>query len=323
MTFAEILASLYRKFDYASSPSATVVTRMKAEVNEAYRELMSLPGLEFVRQDVQPITALANVARTGLPPNVARVLNITDRTNFCKLQQVPLRELRITDPSQSFAGSFPTRYAVIGNQAVQRQPDTSGLWVASSAAADTTQHAFLESVTTGGYPNAPLPTGTTLTGTTRAAVGALTSHIEVTKFYIDAAATGSVSLYDAAVAGNELARIPIGLTNSRYSAIEWWPIQSADTTEYLDYERQIYDLVNNTDEPLLPVDFHWLVDVGARVREYEVLDDNRLSSARSEYESGKLALKAYVLNNGDRIASLRYERPTRLSSLGSMFPAGT
>ncbi len=60
MTFAEILASLYRKFNYASSPSASIVTRMKAETNEAYRELMSLPGLEFVRQDVQPITALGS-----------------------------------------------------------------------------------------------------------------------------------------------------------------------------------------------------------------------------------------------------------------------
>ncbi len=130
----------------------------------------------------------------------------------------------------------------------------------------------------------------------------------MTKFYLDNPCAGAISLYDAAAAGNELAVIPIGQTASRYAAVEWFPIVTADTTEYVDYERQIFDLVNLSDEPLLPPDFHPLVGIGARVREYESIDDSRLANTRVLYEQGKTALKSFVMNTGDRIASLRPAR---------------
>ena len=230
MNLTAYLNDMYRRLNQPTSPPTSVTTRFTAYLNETYRELASLPGMERLRDSVEPITAYANTARTGLPPNVARIHNITDRSNNFTLQQVPLKLLRLTDPAQAFTGSYPYRYSVIGEQAVMVQPTTSGsgLWAASSATADTTQKIYVESVTVGGYPNQPLTTGTAVNGTTRAAIGSLTTHIEVTKFYSDLVGVGSFSLYDAAVAGNELARIPIGQTFSRMLAVEWFPIQTAN-----------------------------------------------------------------------------------------------
>ena len=91
-------------------------------------------------------------------------------------------------------------------------------------------------------------------------VGTLTDHIEVTKFYLSAVAAGFVTLFDAAVAGNELARIEIGKAYSRYVGIQLFPTPSAAVTYYVDYTRVIPDMVNPADEPLLPEDFHELPD---------------------------------------------------------------
>jgi hypothetical protein len=308
---------------YTTTPPAAVTTRLTAFLNETHREVLALPGMAFLREDVMPITAIANLSRTGLPPTVARISAITDRSNNFRLEQVPLSQLRSTDPAQSSTGGYPMRYAVVGNQAVIRQPATTGLWVVSSSASDTTQKAYVESVTTGGYPNNYISAGSSVNGTTRVAIGARTDHIEVTRFYVDLVGVGFLSLYDAAVAGNELARIPIGQTFSRHQAVEWFPIQTADVTEYLDYQRTIFDLVNGTDEPLLPTDLHPILAIGARVKEYELLEDDRGLLARADYEREKAALRSYVLNNPDRIASLRADAGPRGSSLGASYPAGS
>jgi len=322
VNLTSLLSDAYRRLRYTATPPTATTTRLTAFANEAYRECLSLPEIEHLRDDVMPVTAYANVARTGLPYTVGRIKAIVDRTNNHKLWPVPLRDLRTDDPAQAFTGGYPLRYSVIGDQAVLRQPATTGLWVASSSASDTTQKAFVESITTGGYPNKEITAGTAINGVTRVQIGARTDHIEVTKFYVDLVGVGFFSLYDAATAGNELARLPIGQTYSRYLAIEWWPIQTSDCTEYVDYTRTMLDLVLGTDEPILPVDFHDVISLGIRVKEYEYLDDSRISVARSDYAKRQGQMKTWILDNGDKIASLR-KTPTRWSQLGSMYPAGS
>lgn len=322
MNLTGLLAEMLRRLRYpTTSPSPTTI-RLTALINEVIGDLCSLPGMDRLRDDTLVVVANANRSRTGLPPSVARIMGIVDRTNNVKLQQVPLAELRGTDPAQAFTGGYPLRYSVVGNQAVQIQPviTGSGLWAASSASGDTTQNVFVESITLGGYHNAVLTNGTTLTGTSRVAIGARTDHIDVTRFYLSAAAVGFVSLYDAAVSGNELARLPIGQTWSRYLAVEWWPIQTQDVTEYADVQRKIYDLVNGTDEPLIPEDFHQLIIQGALMKEYVMLDDSRVGITRAEYLQGCNDLSSWVMNDGDRIASLR-PFPQRWSRLGGNYPA--
>lgn len=306
MNLAQLEAEVYRRLRYPADPAAPVKTRIRAILNETHRELASLPGLERLRDDTFAITALSTIPRTGLPPSVARINGITDRTNNFKLRQVPLIDLRLRNPSQTDTSSYPELYAVIGNQAVQRQPTAAtGLWVASDSASDTTQLAYVESILTGGYPHDATANGTTLNGVTRVAIGARTDHLQVTRFYLDTAAVGFVSLYDAAAAGNELARLPIGQLWSRYISVEWWPIPTADVTEYADITHRIYDLVRPGDEPLLPPDFHETVVAGALMREYMLTDQSQAVIMRTEFARMKDALSSWVMNDGDRIASLR------------------
>lgn len=320
MNLTSLLAALYRDFNYPSSPPAAITTRLTYGVNRAHKEILTTPELGRLRQSVGPATVVASTARSGLPVDVARIVGITDRSNMITLAEVPLNVLRVTDPGQAFTGGYPWRFAVIGTQATQIQPATTGLWAVSSAAGDTTQHVYVEGILTGGYQQNTISAGTLLTGTARVAIGARTDFIEVTKFYVDAVGAGFISLYDAAVAGNELARLPIGETFSRYLAVEWFPIPTANVTEYVDYERRIFDLVNGTDEPFLPPDFHYVLELGAKVYEYEQLKDPYVTTARSQYEQGKTALKSWVMNDGARIASLR---PTRMgwNRLGSSYPS--
>lgn len=321
MNLASLLADLYRRLRYTSTPPPDITQRLQAFLNETQRELLAMPGIEHLRDEVMAVTAFANQARSGLPPVVARIQGITDRLNNIKLQQVPLSDIRTMNPSQNFIGGYPYYYSVVGERQIQIQPAAAtGLWAVSSSASDTSQKVYVETATTGGYSYRDTKS---LNGTTRVQFGDVatrTDHTQVDKFYVGAASVGYISLYDAAVAGNELARIEPGLTYARYLTVEWCPIQTADVTEYVDYQREIFDLVNAFDEPLLPSDFHWVMVRGALVKEYEFLDDTRVVAAMSFYERGQMKLRSFVLNDGDRIASLR-PVPLGWNRLGPRFPA--
>ncbi len=325
MTFASILADTYRRLRYSTSPPSEIVVRIKSFVNEVHHELLSAPGLLRLRDDVLPITALAATARSGLPPVVARIRGIVDRTNNHRLLQVPLADLRAMDPGQTFASSTPVQFAVVGYRPVQVQPAAAtGLWAVSSEVADVTGPAvFLQSHTTGGFYQDDTEA---LTGTTRIAIGTGTprvDHEEVTRFYLSAACAGNISLWTAASGGTELARIEKGKTSQHYLTVEWFPVQTVDVTLYVDYTRNIPELVNNTDEPLLPPDFHYVMGLGTRLKEYELLDDSRVAAVRSEYAIAKAALKSFVLNDGDALATLRPRGPGAWSQLGSQYPHGS
>jgi hypothetical protein len=223
------------------------------------------------------------------------------------------------DPSQNFVAGYPYAYAPTGYAQVQYQPAAAtGLWASSSSAADTTQTAYIETITTGGYSYRDLKV---LNGVTRVPFGATvrTDHEQVERFYLSAAVAGYVSLWNAAVAGDELARIEPGKTFARYLTVEWQPVQTADTTLYLDFTRTIFDLVNGFDEPLIPDDFHYVVVNGAMMKECLFINDNRYGAAASEYQKGQRDLVSFVMNDGDRITSLR-KMPYGFSRLGAFYP---
>jgi len=324
VTFADILLDCYRRLRLPPAPPAATITRIKSLCNEVHRELLTAPGIARLRDGPVPIpvTITANVVRSGLPPVVSRIRGITDRTNNRTLTELPLADLREMDPGQLFLGGPASAYADVGYMPVQFQPTAAtGLWAVSSSATDTAGPAvFVQTITTGGYVYADTKV---LNGVTRVAIGATvrTDHEQVTRFYLSAACVGYVSLYNAAAAGTELARIEPGQTSQHYLTVEWFPVATVDATVYVDYTRNIPDLVQPFDEPLLPVDFHDLLGLGVRAKEYELLDDNRESDAKGMYERRVAALKSYVLNNGEAIASLRPRSGGRWSRLGSTYPA--
>lgn len=329
MNITQILADSYRRLRYAASPAAAVTTRLLAFANETHRELLTMPGMERLRDDVLAWTITADVARQGLPPIVGRIKGITDRTNNYQLEQVPINELRRDDPQQAFTGGYAMRYAVVGDRQVAIQPTVtgSGLWIASSSNGDAGPVA-VEAARLGGFPFYDTIT-TSLIGTTRVSVksvnttATVTDYIEVDRFYMATTnAVGYVSLYDAATSGNELARIPIGMGFARYLTVELWPVPTSAITLYVDYTRVIPEMTNTlgTDEPLLPTDFHDLITLGIRVKEYEFLDDSRIAVARADYERRKKALQSWMLNDGDRVASLR-KTQSRWNSFGPNYPS--
>ncbi len=318
MNLAGLKADTYRRLRMTTAPPTAIETRITAFLNEVQHEVLGMPGLEKLRDDTIAITTVADQSRLGLPSAVGRIQGIVDRANNQRLIQLPLSELRTIDPSRSFSSGAPQFYSVLGESHVQRQPsNASAIYAVSSVAGDTGQ-VYLEGIRSNGSLAA---LSATMAGTTAVTIGVTeTTLVELTKFYLGTAAVGTVTAVEDTSGGTQLALIGIGQTYGRFLTVEWFPIPTTAAPLFMDYTRQILELINANDEPLVPPDFHYVLSLGARMKEYELLDDTRVMLARSEYERGKSALRSWVLGNPDRIASLRPTYPTR-NQLGPQFPA--
>lgn len=104
-----------------------------------------------------------------------------------------------------------------------------------------------------------------------------------------------------------------------YRTLKFHPVPSANATVNLDGQAYPLQMTNDTDTPLLPVQFHYLLALGARANEYEKVDDSRrFLLARKDLEEGILKLKHYLVT---RAVSERAAPQT--STLGPWFPAGS
>lgn len=319
MTFAQILADVYRRTNLPATPSTADATRIKAFANETHREVLTAPGLDRLRDDTLTFASVSGTKVYAIGQAVARVKDIFDQsTNQWRLRQLDLDDLRTFDPGLTATGSSD-RWVPLGYRQVAQHPATTGVWAASSSASDTTPVVHVEGVRTGGYRT--VDQSATLTGTSRVQLGAFTDYVEIDKFYASAVGVGTISLYDAAVAGNELARISIGFTSARYLTIQLYPTPAAAITYTVDYTREMLDLVQDSDEPFLPVDFHDLIGLGARTKEYEFRADARLSVTQQQYVKRRSDLFQWVANPPDY-------RPVPgrgligRSNLGGFYPAG-
>ena len=325
MNLTSILADVYRRTRYASSPASDVATRITAHVNDWHRRILGMPGMSRLRDDTITFASVASTARYALPPAVAKVKVITERTNDQVLQERSLDWYRRMDPDPH--EGTPEVWVPFSWTQVATQPsDASEIFAKSTSASDTAITAYLQGIRTGGYP---VTRSVTLNGTTAVSLGtAYTDIIEVTQAYISAAAVGTVTFHEDSGSGTELAKIAIGQTDQRYPTILLWPTPSAVVTYYVDYTRQIQDLVNGTDEPLLPTDFHWLLVEGARYSEYEYLDDTRrfeLWDTRRGVPTGTIAQRMRDLRAWHASRELIVPgMPERARSrMGAYFPAGS
>lgn len=319
MNLGALLSECYRRLTYPATPNATDTTRLTGFLNTVHHQLLGMPGLELLRNDTITFASVAGQAYYGLPSAITRVEGVSDRTSMIDLQLSPLQEIRAHDPGLTATG-ISDRYILRGYQQVALQPTAAtGLWVVSSSATDTTQSIKVETVRTGGLS---FSGAVTINGITRAQVGTLTDHIEVTKFYTSAVAAGDLSLWTAAVGGTQLATIPIGLTYVRYLGLQLYPTPASVLTYYVDYVRTIPEMSIPTDEPLLPDDFHWLLVEGALAKEWAKRDDDRGVASKAEYAKGVSALKYFVNCQADDLpVSGRGRMSSGRSSLGAMYPA--
>jgi hypothetical protein len=252
---------------------------------------------------------------------VARIKGMREITNDITLSAMDLGRYRHADPDPASSTGTPTHYVPIGRVAVAVQPaDASEIFVKSSSASDTTQVAYIEGVITGGYLRTA---SVTLTGTTAVTLGStLTSFIEITDFYLSAAAVGTVTLHEDSGAGAELARITIGATRPRYYGFYLWPTPSAVVSYLVDYRRELVDLVNNTDEPPLPTDIHPALVAYAVAREKEKTGDTNGSlQAMARYQKFLKHLKYQTQTLSDEIPVLGRGAMVGRSRLGAWFGA--
>lgn len=322
MTFSEILAGVYADMNLNASPASTVVTRIKRYVNEAQRAILREPGLQRLVDSDTPLTiaSVASTARYVLPESVARIHSVTERTNDRKLEALSLEAYRGQEPDPTATSGTPSHYVPIGRVAVATQPsDASSLFVKSTAAGDTTQTAYVQGLITGGYRRTA---SVTLTGTTAVTLAAaITTFIEVEDFYLSAAAAGTVTLHEDSGAGTELARVTIGQVRPRYYGLYLWPTPAGAVSYLVDYRQEITDLVNDTDEPQIPLDFHPMLMAYARMREYEKTDDSRYTSARDEFALGLSRLRYQTQWTADELPVMGRAGRLGRSRLGGYFPA--
>ena len=322
MTFGTILADLYRRLDFASTPAAEVTTRLKAFVNEAQQELLSEPGMaEWLARNEPMVTfaSVANQAVYAMPSGMSRIDAITDRANQRRLGLQSVDWYRSAYPDPTTNTGTPSDYVPFGFMAVSVQPSAAtGLWAVSTSASDTTPVVYIETMRTSGVPYSG---SVTVTGTTRVQIGTSTDHEQVTKFYVSAAGVGDIKLYTASSGGTLLATIPIGQTFSRYYSFALAPTPAAALTYYVESARPVTDLVNTTDEPLLPMRFHRLLVDGALMREYEKRSDVRMDVAARRVRATMADLR-YFLSCPPDFLPVSGTQTAEQSRLGAYFPNG-
>lgn len=316
MTLSEIQAAIYRKVNLDTSPPTPDVNRILAAINERYRIILSHPNLRTLRHGSLTFASVANQTHYGFPSGVGRILRIRDVTNQRALSVMALDNYRVLEPDPASNPSTPNAWVQVGYGPVHTQPSSTGLWVASASASDTTQTARVQAIRADGT----LDTLTaSLNGTTRVQFGSQTTYMTVTAYTLSAVGVEVISLYDAAVSGNRIANIEIGKTSSRYFQIALWPTPSDVLTYAMDFDHALVDLANANDEPIIPPDFHDLIVHGVLMDEYEHRDDTRYQVARAHYRERLNALRAWVNTSGLDSGRGRTPDWNRLN-LGSYFP---
>lgn len=315
MALHDLRLSLCRKLGYADTPANEVTTRLTMFLNEIHRRLLGLPGMAYLRQSQTTLTTVASTAGYSLPPDVARIIGMRDATNDAVLRGVPWEWYQANETDATSNTGTPEVWAPVGQVAVATQPsNASAVYVKSTSASDTST-CYIEGIRTGGYL---FSDSVTMTGTSSVKVGTPTDIVSITKFYLGSSAVGTVTLHEDSGLGTELARIAIGQSHARYLRIVLWPTPSSVISLTLDYVRQVEDMSENTDEPLVPRDFHWVIEAGAKMLEYEKQDDRRYPAAKAEYEKGIRDLKWFVTQQADGS-----DMSAGRSQLGPWYPAGS
>lgn len=320
MTFGQLKSDLYGRMGFRASPDTDVVTRIGNFINETQREILRKKHFRRLRRRLVTMATVASDPFAALPQAAVRIFGITDRVNDYNLEEKDLLWIRSMDPSLRAVTANPWAYAIydLASPVAKQPADASQIFVKSTSAGDAGT-AFLDSVRTGGYYgiDSKVMTGVTAVGFT------FTDSVALNKFYISAAAVGAVTLNEDSGAGTELARIPIGRTYARYSLVHLYPTPSAVLTYYVDIEVHLEDMVNANDEPIMPEEFHHLLGIGARKKEYEKREKMKLmAEMEKDQRMGESAMITWM-NQKTGLPAPGDGARRRYSQLGPWYPAGS
>jgi hypothetical protein len=319
MTLADIELDVYRRLDYADSPPASVKARIDGFINQRHRQLLASNRLRSLRSATTTLTTTPNVASYGLPYGCARITRVMDQLNQERLGVQTFDWLRDAQPKPSNITGTPTTWCPVGFCPVTQRPFTAtALWISStSAEAGPIDLTYV----TGAGQSVAVVLGSLVANTPVAVAGA-TSVTDLIEFSSRVLAVGTITLADANVAGNIISQIAPGTTTARYYRFAFWPTPSAALQYLIDYEHEIPILVNPLDEPLLPIDFHDLIALWARLDEYEFKSDDRWMVTKSLVEQRQRELRSWVENHDIYDFHAVPTQPSR-SRLGPWFPAGS
>lgn len=317
MTFLEIQQAIYRKVGFLDAPESTVQTRVKQTLNIWHRRLIArFPRL---RDDTISFSTVIGQTVYALPQAIARINGIHETTTPMNLEECSIEWIRRTDP-QLVAIGPPQKYAPQSYRYTAMNPASTGIWAVSSSASDTVPTINIDGSIADGTRTALQSVA--LTGTSRVQIGSMTNFTEIDRCFLSAACVGTVTLYDASTAGNVIATIRIGATTARYLWVLLWPQPGTVITEYVDYTRQISDMVQDTDEPLLPEDFQSiLIDAGA-MEEWLRKNDTRAKDEKQLMDEQLRKLQHWVVNPPGYHPIVAKTR-RGFSRLGGNYPADT
>lgn len=323
MTLGDLESDCYRRFNYAASPATDVTTRFRSFLNETQNEILCEPGMAALRNGSITFASVASTPQYSLPQAVARVKTVYEITNDQQLTAKSIDWYRAAYPDVAAVTGTPAYFVDLGLTSIDTQPAAATEVFVDSTAAGDTGTAYVEGYRTGGYFRSLSVTMTGTTGVSLAA--AITDLVFLTKFYISAAAVGSVTLQTTAAGGTVLATIPIGQTYARYRRIALVPTPAAAVTYTVDFEYDVQNMSIANDEPILPPRFHRMLATGARQKEYTWRDDvtNAEREAR-DFQRDMRKLKFFLYSQAAGRPNLRgSEGQGRMSQLGAYFESGT
>jgi hypothetical protein len=320
MNFLELQERLAVRRGARVPLNSETALRFKSSLNEVHRRLLRKPGREALRYGVVPFTSVADQKLYALPAQgVARINRITEATNDRRLAYQTPDWLDAVAPDPTTG--TPWAWIPQGLTEVHTQPsDASSVYVVSTSGSDTgTCH--VEGITEGGYYQR---TSVTMTGVTAVNLAAaVNDFIQITKFYLSSSAVGTVTLHEDSGVGTELSRIAAGDVRAQFHLFQLYLTPAADITYFANVLRSVPDMRQDTDEPLLPEDFHDLLIDMAEQKELRKADDpNRWGMLSRDIAEAESELNTFLTAHPDW-------RPTfggheaQFSSLGAWFPADT
>jgi len=313
VTFLELQNKTLRACGHSTAVTSEPRTRVKDELNAWQRRILTRPGFSrLLRDSENTFTTVAGQRTYGLGLAMGRLLGVqavVDRTVLALRDTAWLRRAGVLS-SLGTASAYVPR----GWFPVQQQPGGSLVRAQSSSAADTTQVVDWTFIT----PTLNRISGsTTLAGVAPVILGTPTSNAtEIVRLTLRTPAAGTVT-FDANGGALELLRLAAGETFSRFFHIELFPTPGSALEYRIDYTREILDMVQDSDQPLLPPDYHHLLALGAEYDEWRKLSDDRMGPAKQDLEQEIRSLNAWLWDLPDDSQLGRIP----ISRLGGNYPA--
>jgi len=335
VTLNEIELDVYRRLDYADTPPVSVKNRIDGFINQRHRQLLASNRMRLLRLATTTLVTVPDRASYGLPYGCARISRVMDQDNGALLTTQSYEWVREHNPNPQNVTGTPEVWVPLGFSPVATRPIPPvipALWIAATIVPPGT--ATFTLVLVGDFNGTP---GQTFTLTpvlatpdpmVRKAVTlpAGFTPSDVLEFSSSAPLTGAVALFDADTGGSLISQISKGQTTARYYRIGFYPVPSAPITYWIDYEREILPLVDPYDEPLLPIDFHDIIALWARLDEYEFKSDDRWMVTRSLVEERQRQLRSWVDNHDAYTLTAlppdRYRPSGKMGGLAMAGPAG-